>query len=154
MHNEYEYESKFFSHPQAYRLRQANSVKIAKIVACTVILSSLILGSFMLASTYLQAKATCDQVSALDAILEKELMLESMQQQQVSLRKIKVAIICNYLSAFHYCAPSITTFKLFISSSSLLSACYVLTFYESEIFTLKTFPKLSDDCLPRHKNYP
>lgn len=34
----------------------------------------------MLASTYLQAKATCDQVSALDAILDKELMLETMQQ--------------------------------------------------------------------------
>lgn len=33
----------------------------------------------MLASTYLQAKATCDQVSALDAILDKELMLETMQ---------------------------------------------------------------------------
>jgi hypothetical protein len=65
---------------QAYKLRQANSVKIAKIVAFTVILSSFILGSFMLASTYLQAKATCDQVSALDAILDKELMLETMQQ--------------------------------------------------------------------------
>lgn len=34
----------------------------------------------MLASTYLQARATCDQVSALDAILDKELMLETMQQ--------------------------------------------------------------------------
>lgn len=34
----------------------------------------------MLASTYLQAKATCDQVSALDAILDKELMLETLQQ--------------------------------------------------------------------------
>lgn len=65
---------------QAYKLRQANSVKIAKIVAFTVILSSFILGSFMLGSTYLQAKATCDQVSALDAILNKELMLETMQQ--------------------------------------------------------------------------
>ncbi|CRL08385.1 CLUMA_CG021271, isoform A [Clunio marinus] len=65
---------------EAYRIRQANSVKIAKIVAFTVILSSFILGSFMLASTYLQAKATCDQVSALDAILDKELMLETMQQ--------------------------------------------------------------------------
>lgn len=65
---------------QAYKLRQANSVKIAKIVAFTVILSSFIFGSFMLASTYLQAKATCDQVSALDAILDKELMLETMQQ--------------------------------------------------------------------------
>jgi hypothetical protein len=55
-------------------------VKIAKIVAFTVILSSFILGSFMLAATYLQAKASCDQVSALDAILDKELMLETMQQ--------------------------------------------------------------------------
>lgn len=69
-----------FSTSQAYRLRQANSVKIAKIVAFTVILSSFILGSFMLGSTYLQARATCDQVSALDAILDKELMLETMQQ--------------------------------------------------------------------------
>lgn len=61
-------------------MRQANSVKIAKIVAFTVILSSFILGSFMLGSTYLQAKVSCDQVSALDAILDKELMLETMQQ--------------------------------------------------------------------------
>lgn len=65
---------------QAYKLRSANSVKIAKIIAFTVILSSIILGSFLLASTYLQAKATCDQVSALDAVLDKELMLEAMQQ--------------------------------------------------------------------------
>lgn len=73
---------------QAYKLRQANSVKIAKIVAFTVILSSLILGSFMLGSTYLQAKVTCDQVSALDAILDKELMLETMQQVQRNLFKL------------------------------------------------------------------
>lgn len=65
---------------QAYKLRSANSVKIAKIIAFTVILSSIILVSFLLASTYLQAKATCDQVSALDAVLDKELMLEAMQQ--------------------------------------------------------------------------
>lgn len=37
----------------------------------------------MLAATYLQAKATCDQVSALDAVLDKELMLEAMQQVSV-----------------------------------------------------------------------
>lgn len=65
---------------QAYKIRSANSVKIAKIIAFTVILSSFILGSFLLASTYLQARATCDQVSALDAVLDKELMLEAMQQ--------------------------------------------------------------------------
>jgi hypothetical protein len=61
-------------------MRQANSVKIAKIVAVTVIVSSFILGSFILASTYLQAKASCDQMHALDAMLDKELMLEALQQ--------------------------------------------------------------------------
>jgi len=64
---------------QAYK-RQANSVKIAKITAFTIIISSFILGSFILASSYLQAKASCDQVQALDSVLEKELMLETLQQ--------------------------------------------------------------------------
>lgn len=67
--------------PPAYKIRQANSVKIARIVAVTVILSSFILGSFMLASTYLQAKQSCDQMQTLDAVLNKELMLEAMQQE-------------------------------------------------------------------------
>uniref|UniRef100_A0A182FD37 Uncharacterized protein n=1 Tax=Anopheles albimanus TaxID=7167 RepID=A0A182FD37_ANOAL len=61
-------------------MRQANSVKIAKIIAITVVLSSFILGSFILASSYLQAKQSCDQMQALDAVLNKELMLEAMQQ--------------------------------------------------------------------------
>lgn len=69
-----------FSVPfQAYK-RQANSVKIAKITAFTIIVSAFILGSFILASSYLQAKASCDQVQALDSVLEKELMLETLQQ--------------------------------------------------------------------------
>lgn len=67
--------------PPAYKIRQANSVKIARIVAVTVILASFILGSFMLASTYLQAKQSCDQMQTLDAVLNKELMLEAMQQE-------------------------------------------------------------------------
>lgn len=58
-------------------------MKIAKIVAVTVILASFILGSFMLASTYLQAKQSCDQMQTLDAVLNKELMLEAMQQVSV-----------------------------------------------------------------------
>uniref|UniRef100_A0A182Y382 Uncharacterized protein n=1 Tax=Anopheles stephensi TaxID=30069 RepID=A0A182Y382_ANOST len=62
-------------------MRQANSVKIAKIIAITVVLSSFILGSFILASSYLQAKQSCDQMQALDAVLNKELMLEAMQQE-------------------------------------------------------------------------
>lgn len=55
-------------------------MKIAKITAFTIIVSSFILGAFILASSYLQAKASCDQVQALDSVLEKELMLETLQQ--------------------------------------------------------------------------
>uniref|UniRef100_A0A182JS92 Uncharacterized protein n=1 Tax=Anopheles christyi TaxID=43041 RepID=A0A182JS92_9DIPT len=66
-------------------MRQANSVKIAKIIAITVVLSSFILGSFILASSYLQAKQSCDQMQALDAVLNKELMLEAMQQKYLTL---------------------------------------------------------------------
>ncbi|XP_011182778.1 putative mediator of RNA polymerase II transcription subunit 26 isoform X1 [Zeugodacus cucurbitae] len=69
----------FSFNPQAYK-RQSNSVKIAKITAFTIIVSSFILGTFILASSYLQAKASCDQVQALDSVLEKELMLETLQQ--------------------------------------------------------------------------
>lgn len=65
--------------PPAYK-RQSNSVKIAKIAAFTIVASSFILGAFILASSYLQAKASCDQVQALDSVLEKELMLETLQQ--------------------------------------------------------------------------
>ncbi|XP_053683606.1 bromodomain-containing protein 4 [Sabethes cyaneus] len=81
--------------PPAYKIRQANSVKIARIVALTVIASSFILGSFMLASTYLQAKQSCDQMQTLDAVLNKELMLEAMQQE---LPKAQ-ALIQDHLSA-------------------------------------------------------
>lgn len=65
--------------PPAYK-RRSNSVQIAKIVAFTVVVSSFIIGSFILASTYLQARASCDQMQALDSVLEKELMLETIQQ--------------------------------------------------------------------------
>jgi len=66
--------------PPAYR-QQSSSVKIAKIIALTVIASSFIIGSFILASTYLQAKASCDQMQTLDSVLERELMLEALQQE-------------------------------------------------------------------------
>lgn len=61
-------------------MREASSVKIAKIIALTVVAASFIIGSFMLASVYLQARASCDQMQALDSMLEKELMLETLQQ--------------------------------------------------------------------------
>uniref|UniRef100_A0A7G3AQ31 Putative mediator of rna polymerase ii transcription subunit 26 isoform x2 n=1 Tax=Lutzomyia longipalpis TaxID=7200 RepID=A0A7G3AQ31_LUTLO len=65
--------------PPAYKMRQSSSVQIAKIIAMTVIASSFIIGFFVLASAYLQAKASCDQMQTLDSVLEKELMLETLQ---------------------------------------------------------------------------
>lgn len=65
---------------QAYIRRQSSSVQIAKIIAIAIIVSSFIIGSFVLASTYLQARASCDQMQTLDSVLEKELMLETLQQ--------------------------------------------------------------------------
>lgn len=61
-------------------MREAVSVKIAKIIALTIVASSVIIGSFILGSVYLQARASCDQMQALDSMLEKELMLETLQQ--------------------------------------------------------------------------
>lgn len=63
---------------QAYR-RESSSVRIAKIIGLTVVVSSFILGSCILASSYIQARASCDQMQTLDSILEKELMLETLQ---------------------------------------------------------------------------
>uniref|UniRef100_A0A182MS51 Uncharacterized protein n=1 Tax=Anopheles culicifacies TaxID=139723 RepID=A0A182MS51_9DIPT len=73
-------------------MRQANSVKIAKIIAITVVLSSFILGSFILASSYLQAKQSCDQMQALDAVLNKELMLEAMQQMVTGAALVEIFV--------------------------------------------------------------
>lgn len=74
-------------------MREATSVKIAKIIAMTVLLSSMIIGSFMLGSVYLQARASCDQMQALDSMLEKELMLETLQQVNDHQREIDVSIL-------------------------------------------------------------
>lgn len=73
-----------FSFFQAYVKRQANSVKIAKIIAATIILSSFILGGFMLAATYMQSRAMCDQMQTLENALDKEIMLEMLAQVSFS----------------------------------------------------------------------
>ncbi|XP_077286959.1 uncharacterized protein LOC143911789 isoform X2 [Arctopsyche grandis] len=67
--------------PPAYRHPKPASVQIAKIVAGTIIISSLLLGSFILAASYVQARAGCHQLDQLDAMLEKELALEARQMQ-------------------------------------------------------------------------
>lgn len=67
--------------PPAYKMRSANSVKIAKIIAGTIILSSFILGGFILAATYMQSRAVCDQIQTLENALDKEMMLEMLAQE-------------------------------------------------------------------------
>uniref|UniRef100_A0A336MET4 CSON014934 protein n=1 Tax=Culicoides sonorensis TaxID=179676 RepID=A0A336MET4_CULSO len=67
--------------PPAYVKRQANSVKIAKIIAGTILLASFILGGFILAATYMQSRAMCDQMQTLENALDKEIMLEMLAQE-------------------------------------------------------------------------
>ncbi|XP_023946142.1 gametogenetin isoform X2 [Bicyclus anynana] len=62
--------------PPAYRQRLSSSVQIARIAALTIIASSFILGSFILASSWVAARASCHQLEQLDAMLDKELALE------------------------------------------------------------------------------
>ncbi|XP_034831031.1 fibrous sheath CABYR-binding protein [Maniola hyperantus] len=62
--------------PPAYRQRPSSSVQIARIAALTVVASAFILGSFILASSWVAARASCHQLEQLDAMLDKELALE------------------------------------------------------------------------------
>ncbi|XP_073947229.1 uncharacterized protein isoform X2 [Choristoneura fumiferana] len=62
--------------PPAYRQRASNSVQIARIAALTVVAASFILGTFILASSWIAARSSCHQLEQLDAMLDKELALE------------------------------------------------------------------------------
>ncbi|CAH2091223.1 unnamed protein product [Euphydryas editha] len=62
--------------PPAYRQRVSSSVQIARIAALTIVAASFILGSFILASSWVSARASCHQLEQLDAMLDKELALE------------------------------------------------------------------------------
>lgn len=62
--------------PPAYKQRPSSAVQIARIAAITVVASSFILGSFILASSWVAARASCHQLEQLDAMLDKELALE------------------------------------------------------------------------------
>jgi hypothetical protein len=54
--------------PPAYHRTQPAAVQVAKIIAVTIVLVSVVLGGFLLASAYVTANATCRQ-------LEQELQL-------------------------------------------------------------------------------
>ncbi|CAG4947813.1 unnamed protein product [Parnassius apollo] len=62
--------------PPAYRQKTSSSVQIARIAALTIIAASFILGAFILASSWVAARASCHQLEQLDAMLDKELALE------------------------------------------------------------------------------
>lgn len=83
---------------QAYRHPKSASVQIAKIAAATIILSSLLLGSFILAASYVQARAGCHQLDQLDAMLEKELALEARQMQADAYMQVQ----CPKFNSVHY----------------------------------------------------
>lgn len=69
--------------PPAYRQqRLSNSVQIARIAALTIVVSAVILGSFILASSWVAARAGCQQLEQLDAMLDKELALEGRQMPE------------------------------------------------------------------------
>ncbi|KAJ3629908.1 hypothetical protein MTP99_014271 [Tenebrio molitor] len=48
--------------PPAYHRSQSSAVQVAKIIAVTVVLVSIVLGSFLLASAYVTANASCRQL--------------------------------------------------------------------------------------------
>lgn len=116
-------------------------MKIAKITAFTIIVSSFILGAFILASSYLQAKASCDQVQALDSVLEKELMLETLQQVN------KVSAICfnaqsyaaggreTRISRCQFCIVEIVTIYILVGQSGLI----VIAFSHRSLHTPQAF---------------
>lgn len=47
---------------QAYPKSQSSSVQVAKIIAVTLIVMSVVLGCFLLASAYITANASCRQL--------------------------------------------------------------------------------------------
>jgi len=62
---------------QAYKHPRATAVQVAKIAAITIIVASAILGSCILASAWIQSRATCELL----------LMEQQLQQAQVNYTK-------------------------------------------------------------------
>lgn len=100
---------------QAYK-RETSSVRIAKIIGLTVIASSIILGAFILASTYMQARVSCDQMQTLDSILEKELMLETLQQVSHGAAAAHHSLSVTRFTLFHAARKPCSDFTVRIDS--------------------------------------
>ncbi|XP_047993004.1 uncharacterized protein LOC125231590 isoform X2 [Leguminivora glycinivorella] len=94
--------------PPAYRQRQSSSVQIARIAALTVVAASFILGSFILASSWISARASCHQLEQLDAMLDKELALEGRAYGNDALVADEPLPIAN-AHALHGVPPAVST---------------------------------------------
>lgn len=85
---------------QAYRQRVSSSVQIARIAALTVVAASFILGAFILASSWVAARASCHQLEQLDAMLDKELALEGRSYGNDALLPVSTYLPIFYLKIF------------------------------------------------------
>ncbi|XP_050352074.1 WAS/WASL-interacting protein family member 3 isoform X2 [Nymphalis io] len=92
--------------PPAYRQRVSSSVQIARIAALTVVAASFILGSFILASSWVSARASCHQLEQLDAMLDKELALEGRSYGNDALMPDEPLPIAN-AHALHAAPPGV-----------------------------------------------
>nr|XP_026499147.1 uncharacterized protein LOC113402968 isoform X4 [Vanessa tameamea] len=92
--------------PPAYRQRVSSSVQIARIAALTVVAASFILGSFILASSWVSARASCHQLEQLDAMLDKELALEGRSYGNDALMPDEPLPIAN-AHALHAAPPAV-----------------------------------------------
>lgn len=81
-------------------MRPSNAVQIAKIISVAVIVSSLIFTCGILASSYIQARAACDQMQAIDTMLGKELMLETLQVSEIQSFNILKSLHSNFMCPF------------------------------------------------------
>ena len=72
-----------FTYSQAYMRPKSTAVQITRIAAVTLVTMSVILGSFILAASWVQARASCTPESI--AAMQAELRLQQQQQQPSSI---------------------------------------------------------------------
>ena len=63
---------------QAYRQSRSSAVQVARIVAVTVVAASAILGACLLASAWIQARATCELMVMEHQLHEAELRMQAV----------------------------------------------------------------------------
>lgn len=88
------------SDSQAYHRPQSSAVQVAKIVAVTVVIVSVVLGAFILASAYVQANASCRQLEQ-----ELELLSEAADRFQPPPQAEALIQVSKQLRLYHQEQP-------------------------------------------------